>query len=1272
MRLPAANIDAQPSGSTDSMASADGDPAKDRLWRWHGISRTRAPVAAVKDATRGRINDANSGRNNFLQGNDPAQWSTEIPAFATVQYQDIYPGIDLNCYGDQNRMEYVFIIWPGADPSSVQFAFDGADETLLDASGNIEVHFSCGKIVMHAPVVSQVIDGRTTPVQSSFIYDPSSRTYRFAVEPYVRDKPLVAKPALDYTSYLGGSGTDRGYAVAVDDAGFGYIAGESSSPRFSIPRSSEKREGNNVDVFVTKFRIADSRPVYTTFLGGFGDDRAFGLAAAPDGSVFVCGETMSDNFPVTNSIAGLKPGGSWDVFLTHLDANGLISGTSLRWGGTGDERAYAIALDSETNIYLAGETSSPDFPSTAVLHPPAGIGRVDAFVARINTAARRLDYLTTFGGSGDNSAFSLAVDSRRCAYIAGQTSSKDLPVATPFQRLFAGGAWDAFVAKLAPDGQSLQYASYLGGSGDDSGYGIAVDSADQAYIAGESSSPDFPAMNAVQPNHGGGYWDATVTKMDAQGARPIYSTYFGADGDDRAFAVAPDAAGAAHLVGSTSSSNLPVVKPVQDQYGGGAWDGFAVRIDPPGKPVGYATWLGGQGEDSLYSVAVDGSRVAHVAGTTTSTNLVMARPLQSRNRGGASDTLIAAIRPEYRAGPELSLVSAGGQPSGPQYDFFMSKYELQNDEFARFLNDAQANTNNLRGTNMYFDASGNVWMNPAMLAERDEMFAVAGSRLVYRRDAPAGTRYSVTPKAPPNGGSYANHPIVGVSWYGAVKYCNWLTLDTGRGSDQRCYREGAAGRDWAPVTCGETNWSNGIFTDEERSAWLSFKGFRLPMDNSDSAQAHTNPFLMVENEEFARFLNDAQANRDNARGANMSFDTSGNVWLSSARRSAGDEVFLLGDSRLIYFEKNPPGRRYTVTRAPAPDGGTFARHAVIGVSWVGAMKYCNWLTLDRGKGPDARSYREGTDPIDWSPATLVESDWRAGQWTPADHAKWRATAGVRLPYIAVTGLQAVASLATSKSSGTNSFVNPFNEMLKAGSWNAKTNVAYGCGRSVLDARDANYLDSGASAWHDTTPGGYYDGTSHDGVFQTRTNENLFGIYDLSGNVNEWMTDPGCEGSPLDRACYGGSWLFEMPRLSQRQFVHPFFTDRFRGFRVVSVASGPALHIARIPYRLCLCSRGVETGIKEGDRSKTTGSEASNESGNGQTLQTSKHDASTPAGTTYTEKEKGGGEEPPGGGKPPGGGGEPHGGGGEEPPGGGGEEPPGGGGGDGPGPSPSLL
>ncbi|MGQ9662435.1 MAG: DUF7948 domain-containing protein [Kiritimatiellia bacterium] len=1174
MRMPGANTAAQAVRADRDMGGIT-NLARfcDLIYRWHESVSTERSATRRRDKTP--VDQGKGlGSNNYFLGADPAQWILGTPGSPFVQYKDIYPGIDLGYYATQNRLDFVFVVWPGADPGLIQLAFDTPGGQAVDEQGNLVFEFECGKIIQYLPIAYQIVDGIPIPVTAR--YELNDKAVHIWIDSYDRTRALLVRPTMDFLSFLGGTGEERAYAVAVDGEGFAYVAGETTSPAF-LPSSARRPAlPRSADVFVTKFRVRDALPVYTTFLGGVGEDRAFAIAVDSQGNAYICGETSSPDFPSTNAVPATAQGSGWEAFVVKLDPRGRILDLSTRFGGGADEHAYGIALDNRLRIVVAGETCSEDFPFARQIGTGKRTGDWDAFLAMFDNKGQGLLSALRFGGVGQDTAYGLAVDAKGHVVIAGETSSPDLATPNTFQARFGGGKRDAFVAKFPPDLSRVLFASYIGGENDDRALAVALDAGGNLYVAGETASRAFPVTNAVQRIHRGGQWDAFITKITPDGSRAVYSTYFGGAGEDRAFAIVPDGSGFAHVAGATSSTNLIVHRSVQETHGGGTWDSFFLTLEPAAPQISRATYLGGTSNDFLFAVSIASSREILAAGATASTNLPVVNALQTKHAGDAADILLSSFAEEMVREPELRPVLGGGQPNGPDYDFYMSKFEITNEQFVRFLNDAQANPHNLRGTNLYFDAVGNVWFNPEMRSGRDEIFSIAQSRIVYRQDLPVGNRYAVSPELAPYGGSYTNHPCTGVSWYGAVKFCNWLTLATGRGANERCYREGTNSVDWAPVTCSPTNWMRGIFAASERRAWLAYKGFRLPMDGCDGPpDLSREPLLVVSTREFARFLNDAESNRQNERGSHMFFDRRGNVWINPSLRDSARLMFTVQGSGLIYTPENPPGTRFAVNPRKPPQGTSYAEWPVQNVTCLGALKFCNWLTLTKGLSPEERCYREGTNVVDWAPVTAETNRWREGRFTSAEQKAWLALKGVRLP-IRDPSVKVDWHIARAASyNPTNSYPNPFNEFYKAAAWSGTTNFPYGFGRESTTAGDANYLDETPGRIHDTTPAGFFDGSDHAGVYQTRTNENFYGIHDLSGNVSEWLTDPGRTGSLNDRACYGGSWLFNLTRVSQRFYVHPHFTDRFRGFRVVTTAMARDRLLVRVPYRVCLC--GVGTG-----------------------------------------------------------------------------------------------
>jgi len=360
----------------------------------------------------------------------------------------------------------------------------------------------------------------------------------------------------------------------------------------------------------------------------------------------------------------------------------LVYSTYL--GGSGGDSASAIAVDTDGNAYIAGATSSTDFPtvnplqatnrSTAsVTHP------TNAFVAKLNATGTALIYSTYLGGSGIDAAYGISVDSSGNAYIAGSTTSTDFPVAAPFQATNhavgpANFAANAFVTKLNAAGNGLVYSTYLGGSGPgsssataDSARAIAVDSAGNAYVVGQTASPDFPTVNPFQATYKGGSAvgsNAFVTKFNSAGSALVYSTYLGGSFSDAAASVAVDSAGSAYVAGATGSTDFPTVAPFQATNNaqgvgfpanelGHFFTAFLTKLNAAGSALTYSTYLGGSGVDGAAGVAVDSGGEAYVTGATTSPDFPTVNPFQSKNFSVAANPYTAFVTRFNAAGNAL-------------------------------------------------------------------------------------------------------------------------------------------------------------------------------------------------------------------------------------------------------------------------------------------------------------------------------------------------------------------------------------------------------------------------------------------------------------------------------------------------------------------------------------------------------------------------------------------------------------------------------------------
>ncbi|MBN1888326.1 MAG: SBBP repeat-containing protein, partial [Thermoflexales bacterium] len=417
---------------------------------------------------------------------------------------------------------------------------------------------------------------------------------------------------------------------------------------------------------VTLPLIIDPHIEYATFLGGDYEDAVSGIAVDASGNVYVAGNTYSSDFPTQNPLP--PPGGRRDAFVTKLSADGQSLMYSTYLGGDWGEYGVGIAIDGSGNAYVAGYTSSTDFPTASPTQSSLG-GRVDAFITQLNPSGSALLFSTFLGGTDDEFAQAIAVGGVGDVYVTGYTSSSDFPTVNPQQPAFQGGGNDAFVARLNSSTPSVLYATYLGGAAEDRAHGIACDASGNAYVVGETRSSDFPVtVGAFQAAGGGSWFDAFVTTFNSTGSAHRYSTYLGgSEDDDRAHAVAVDALGNAFVTGHTESTYFPTTPGAYNTtYNGSVLDSndaFIAKIEPDGSGLVFSTYLGGSGDDWGQAITLDRYGNVYVAGDTWSTDLPVKDAFQGTHGGGTGDGFVAQLDP-----PGSNLVYAS-YLGGSDYDW---------------------------------------------------------------------------------------------------------------------------------------------------------------------------------------------------------------------------------------------------------------------------------------------------------------------------------------------------------------------------------------------------------------------------------------------------------------------------------------------------------------------------------------------------------------------------------------------------------------------------
>ncbi len=601
--------------------------------RLNFLDSNRNPEMAPIELTQQKV--------NYLKGNDPSQWKTNIQTSKAVIYKNLYKNIDLKVYGIEKQIEYDWIVRPGGDPQKIRFQYKNVKSTRIDERGNLLIETQLGELIHKRPVSYQEISMEPKRENRVHVHVDvnvefkkiDANTYGFDVGYYDKSCDLIIDPVvMAYSTFLGGSGDDYGYALAVDSSGSAYVTGETSSTDFPIDDAYQNSfGGGNDDAFVTKFSASGSSLVYSTYLGGSNNESGEGIQVDSAGKAYVTGYTHSTDFPIQNAYQSTHGGGDKDAFVTVLSSAGSSLTFSTYLGGSSTDIGYALALDSSGKIYVTGQTASTDFPTINAYTSSYRGGAYDAFVTKFSTSGSSLVYSTYLGGSGNDGGYGIA-SSGSNAYVVGRTTSSNFPTQNAFQTTHGGGDYDAFVAKFSTSGTSLIYSTYLGGNQNDSGWGIAVDNSGSTYATGDTYSTDFPTQNAYQSSHAGGGKDAFVTKFSTTGTSLVYSTYLGGIEVDGAAHVAINSSGNAYVTGQTQSSDFPVKRAYQSSYNGN-YDAFVSIFSTTGNSLSFSTFLGGGDQDTARAIAIDSSGNVYVAGFTESPDFPTENPYQDTLNG---------------------------------------------------------------------------------------------------------------------------------------------------------------------------------------------------------------------------------------------------------------------------------------------------------------------------------------------------------------------------------------------------------------------------------------------------------------------------------------------------------------------------------------------------------------------------------------------------------------------------------------------------------------
>ncbi len=579
---------------------------------------------------------------NYFIGNDSSQWHSNIANYGKVRYQEVYPGIDLVYYGNQQHLEYDFIVQPGADPKNIRLSYEGIDGYHIEGGDLVLESKSGEEVIFKAPVMYQEIGGKRENVDGNFIFLDGQQV-SFYIRDYDKNQPLIIDPVLAFSTYLGGSETDLGMDVAVDNNGDVYITGQTESLFPTSTGSFDTSFNGNWDAFVSKLSSDGSTLIYSTYIGGDANDRSYGIAVDSGGNAYITGEIQGPatvDYPTTAGAFDSTRDGSWVAFVTKLSPDGsslvystVIEPTNPFHLSTGQASGGDIVVNASGNAFITGRSTSSSFPLTpGAFFSSNSPGGNNIIIVKLSADGSSLVWSSFFGDYSGITGQAIALDSAENVYVTGATQSNSLNLSGPPFPTTPGaydtshnGSNDVFVSKISADGSTLVYSTFIGGDGTDFALDIAVDSSGNAYVTGytqgNSTSLEFPTTVGAFNTTSNGGRDVIVSKISADGSTLLFSTYLGGDNFDRGAGIALDSNENVYISGSTfggSSIVFPTTPDAIDSShsGGSNNDAFVSKLSADGSTLLFSTFLGGDGNDLARRIALDSNGNIFIAGVT--------------------------------------------------------------------------------------------------------------------------------------------------------------------------------------------------------------------------------------------------------------------------------------------------------------------------------------------------------------------------------------------------------------------------------------------------------------------------------------------------------------------------------------------------------------------------------------------------------------------------------------------------------------------------------
>ncbi|MHA1480009.1 MAG: DUF7948 domain-containing protein [Candidatus Thorarchaeota archaeon] len=531
-----------------------------------------------------------SHKSNYFIGDDPSEWYIGVRGYSEIVYPNLYDHIDLIYRVSEKGLKYEFVVQPGGNPVDINIGYNGIDTLTIDGEGSLVADTSLGQLIDRELYIYQDTESGREEVAGQFVMsieDDCGFGFQITAD-YSEDLPLVIDPFLQYSTFVGGTSEDRGYSIVLDSSNNVYVTGHTFSSGFPTTLGANDTSYNvGGDVFILKLSADGSTLLYSTFVGGTSFDYGKSIALDSSNNVYVTGYTESSTgFPTTPGANDTTHNGGSDVFILKLSADGSTLLYSTFVGGSGSDYGDSISLDSSNNAYVTGHTGSSNFPTTLGANDTSYDGGYDGFILKLSADGSTLLYSTFVGGSGYDSGYSIAIDTSNNAYVTGYTSSDTFPTTSGAYNVTRSGSYDVFILKLSADGSTLLYSTFVGGSIDDYGYSIVLDSSNNAYVTGETGSSDFPTTpTANDTSFNDGFYDGFILKLSADGSTLLYSTFFGGTSFDHGYSIVLDNSNNAYVTGATSSDNYPTTSGAYNTTRNGNRDVFILNLSADGSTI---------------------------------------------------------------------------------------------------------------------------------------------------------------------------------------------------------------------------------------------------------------------------------------------------------------------------------------------------------------------------------------------------------------------------------------------------------------------------------------------------------------------------------------------------------------------------------------------------------------------------------------------------------------------------------------------------------------